>query len=341
MQNSIRCLLLLILAAAPTSFAVEGEPTVDLDVIGGNFSGCVFVDAEDAKFDHTRASFVNVTLTASPNIGFGISVTSKTRHLPLKLVATDLVGRLVENQRVSFNPPTLTLPESGQGAAQVRIDLKHPEDFSEMGPWGAEFLLEATLAGKEKVTRQPVIVRLPHGSPPDLLNMTAPASWVTSSSWQTVPENSLRAGREYYLHVFLPSISGSDVSISVEAPERYRFDPRQAELSIGGTPLSPRISCSQSCKIDLGAIDNENMYLVLPAVASADGGKESISGAETEFRIALDSENDGGRLGWNSLPLRHFRSKSLKGTTLFGTIANSTLKLRWSKDPAHREKSEG
>jgi len=303
LRNSTSCLLLLILAAAPISFAVEGEPTVDLDITGGDFSGCVFVDAADANFDHTRAAFVNITLTASPNIGFGISINSETGNLPLKLVATDLAGRLVENQRVSLNPPTLTLSQNGQGTAHVRIDLKHPEDFSETGPWGAEFRLEAALAGTEKITGQPVIVRLPHGSPPDLLNMTAPTLWVTNSSWQTVPENSLRPGGEYYLHVFLPSISGSDVNVSVEAPEGYRFDPRQAELSIGGTPLLPRISCSQSCKIDLGVIDNQNTYLVLPAEASAEGGKEPISSAEPGFRITLDSENDGVA-DWTGAPFR-------------------------------------
>src|ERR1700687_3337998 len=91
-----RCLALLMGTALPVVARAEAVPEVDLDVVGGSFSSCVSVDVGAADLNPIGAVFVNVTLTASPHIGFRISVTAHSGNLPVELVASDLAGRLVE-----------------------------------------------------------------------------------------------------------------------------------------------------------------------------------------------------------------------------------------------------
>jgi len=288
-----RVLALLMGTALPLMASGQAVPEVDLDVVGGSFSSCVSVDVGGADLNKIGATFVNVTLTASPHIGFRISVTAHSGNLPVELLASDLAGRLVEGGRVTFNPAALTLLETGRAATQVQIDLKHQENFQDTGPWGAEVLVRARVIGTEAEVGRPIIVRLPHGSAPDLLYMTGPAYWIADKSWRTVSEISLHSKRDYYLQIFLPNISGSDVTLSVDGPQGYLFDGQNVELSVGGRPLSAGISCSRSCTIKLGIIDSQDVYLVLPLVPSPGSNGPVADADSARCWVRLDNESDG------------------------------------------------
>ena len=290
----VLCLALLISTVLPVAAETKAEPGIDLDIVSGSFSSCVSVEVGGAELNPMGAVFVNITLTASPYIEFVISLTAQSGNLPVELVASDLAGRLVEGGRVRFNPATLTLLETGRGATEVRIDLKHQENFQDAGPWGAEVLLRARVIGTKTDVGRPVIVRLPHGSAPDLLYMTGPAYWIADKSWRTVSEISLHLKRDYYVQVFLPSVSGSDVTLSVDGPQGYRFDGQKAELLVGGRPLSAAISCSRSCTIELGIIDGQDVYLVLPLVPLPGAQNEPLTNTDAaRCWVRLDNENDG------------------------------------------------